>query len=72
MSDTNGFQFFVMISGPFWCGFLLCSLGDWIYRAFVQRRLRNQKRSNQRTVEEKFGSCRGIGMSIPAAFEEAV
>ena len=71
MSDTNGFQFFVMIGGPFWCGLLLCFIGGRIYKAFVQRRLRNQKRSNQRTVEEKFGSCRGIGMSIPAVFKEA-
>lgn len=71
MSDTSIFQFFVMIGGPFWCGLLLCFLGGRIYKAFVQWRLRNQRRTNQRTIEEKFGSCRWIGMSIPAVFKEA-
>lgn len=61
MSDTNGFQFFVMIGGPFWCGLLLCSLGDWIYRAFTRWRRRNWWRTHQTPVEEKLGFSKITG-----------
>lgn len=71
MSDTNSFQFFVMIGGPFWCALLLCFLGDWIYKAFARWRWRHWWRTHQRQGKEKFGSCQGIGMSIPAVFKEA-
>lgn len=55
MSDTNGFLFFVMIGGPFWCGLLLCFLGDRIYRAFTRWRWRHWWRTHQRPVDEKLG-----------------
>ncbi len=60
MSDTNGFLFFVMIGGPFWCGLLLCSLGDWIYRAFTRWRWRNWWRTHQ-TREEKLAFLKITG-----------
>ena len=40
MSNADRFQFFVMIGGPFWVTLLLCSFGDWIYRAFTRWRWR--------------------------------
>ena len=61
MSDTNGFQFFVMIGGPFWCGLLLCFLGDWTYRAFKRWRWRNWWRTHQTPVEEKLGFSKITG-----------
>ena len=61
MSDTNNFQFFVMIGGLFWCGLLLCFIGDWIYRAFKRWRWRNWWRTHQTPVEEKLGFSKITG-----------
>ena len=61
MSDTNSFQFFVMIGGPFWCALLLCFLGDWTYRAFKRWRWRNWWRTHQTPVEEKLGFSKITG-----------
>ena len=57
MSDTNNFQFFVMIGGLFWCGLLLCFLG----RAFTRWRRRNWWRTHQTPVEEKLGFSKITG-----------
>lgn len=46
MSDTNGFQFFVMIGGPFWCGLLLCFLCQWAYKVFKRWRERKWREVN--------------------------
>ena len=70
MSDANSFQFFVMIGGPFWCVLLLCFLGGSVCKSFTRWRKRDKRRAYRRSVEEKFGSCRGVGMSIPAVFKK--
>ena len=61
MSNADRFQFFVMIGGPFWVTLLLCSFGDWIYRAFTRWRWRNWWRTHQTPVEEKLGFSKITG-----------
>lgn len=61
MSDTNSFHFFVMIGGPFWCGLLLCFIGDRIYKAFTRWRWWHWWRTHQRPFEEKLGFSKITG-----------
>lgn len=56
MSDTNGFQFFVMIGGPFWCVLLLCFLCQWAYKVFKRWRERKWRRTHPLPKIEKWGS----------------